>query len=525
MSSPSRSRIQRITSGVSTPKWSDGRQSPKRSPTVSPRPEANPMPVATPRPLTPSKKIVCSACGFENSIDAYECDRCSTPFDCSKNVTFSEEMSSGIQRTNSLLSHNPVTPARTKDTVSRSTVIGKASVLSGGGPSKDNVYTTMTNPLQSYYPDTGSKHHMVTFTEVAEELKNNYNFEESITSTSLDILALYLKGQKILHMEAKTLCEKRLNTLMLPAIFISSLCAILNFALNGTTYGPVLVSCFNVANAFLMSLISYLKLDAKAQLHQSSAYKYQKLEALCEFNSGRVLFFKEANDIIKLVDEIRNRVLEIKESNQFILPEQIRHRFHVIFSTNVFTLVKDIQNQEIIYINDLKVIIQKMQYIRGLKHKQENHVEELKREADKIYQHEKTTNLRRIDMIEKYINDEVVHRLSQVESSLAEDASYIREKIRKEIDRDVIVRIVDEDLAHLKAKAVAAEEECILVEQQIMELAASRDQLEVEKVAALKKAIEHRKEYLSLSRTFDTELKEDREKQKKRWDLCKWCKT
>ncbi len=192
--------------------------------------------------------------------------------------------------------------------------------------------------------------HMVSFIQVAEELKTTYNFEESITSTSLDILALYLKGQKILHMEAKTLCEKRLNTIMLPAIVISSICAILNFALNGTSYGPILVSCFNVANAFLMTLISYLKLDAKAQLHQSSAYKYQKLEALCEFNSGRVLFFKETENIIKLVDEIHNRVLEIKESNQFILPEQIRHRFHIIFSTNLFTLVKEIQNQEILQI-------------------------------------------------------------------------------------------------------------------------------------------------------------------------------
>ena len=96
--------------------------------------------------------------------------------------------------------------------------------------------------------------HMVSFIQVAEELKTTYNFEESITSTSLDILALYLKGQKILHMEAKTLCEKRLNTIMLPAIVISSICAILNFALNGTT----VLHTIALQKALLKKYLSFL---------------------------------------------------------------------------------------------------------------------------------------------------------------------------------------------------------------------------------------------------------------------------
>ena len=99
---------------------------------------------------------------------------------------------------------------------------------------------SFASPLQSYIPDAKTNQdHVVTFSEIVEELKSKYNFEESVTSTSLDILALYLKGQKILHTESKTLCEKRLNSLMLPAIIISSVCAILNFAVEGTSYGPV----------------------------------------------------------------------------------------------------------------------------------------------------------------------------------------------------------------------------------------------------------------------------------------------
>ena len=362
---------------------------------------------------------------------------------------------------------------------------------------------------------------MVTFSDVATELKESYNFEESVTSTSLDILALYLKGQKILHMESKTLCEKRLNTLMLPAIIISSLCAILNFALQNTSYGAVLISCLNVINAFLMSLVSYLKLDSKAHAHQSSAYKYQKLESECEFQSGRVLFFKETSTIIGLVDDIHNRVLEIKESNQFIIPEQIRYRFHQIYSTNVFTLVKAIQTQEIIFINDLKVIVQKMQYIRGLKRREEEKVATINAEIEALYSQEKSMQLSRPTMIDSYVEQEVQYRIQQ----LPHITKKVRDDLVKEVDRNVIGTIVDQDIQHIRVKMQSLEKELADIHDMIHELVRQRNMLEIDKVTALKTAITHRAEYMELNNLYDADLKKDREKQHGTWRLCNWCKT
>ena len=45
---------------------------------------------------------------------------------------------------------------------------------------------------------------IVTFREVCDILNQNYNYEESIKSTTLDIISVYLRGQKILYIEAKT---------------------------------------------------------------------------------------------------------------------------------------------------------------------------------------------------------------------------------------------------------------------------------------------------------------------------------
>jgi len=43
---------------------------------------------------------------------------------------------------------------------------------------------------------------------------------------------------------------------------------------------------------------------------------------------------KEVSD---LVDKIETKVNEIKEINQFILPEYIRYHFSKLYSTNIFT--------------------------------------------------------------------------------------------------------------------------------------------------------------------------------------------
>ena len=51
-------------------------------------------------------------------------------------------------------------------------------------------------------------------------------------SSAMDILASYIRGQKLIYMEAKYHCENNLNKLMLPAIFLSSLAAVMTYAVD-----------------------------------------------------------------------------------------------------------------------------------------------------------------------------------------------------------------------------------------------------------------------------------------------------
>jgi hypothetical protein len=196
------------------------------------------------------------------------------------------------------------------------------------------------------------------YRQVDEMLKEAFNYKESNNSMICDIIAMYIKGQKILYTEAKTLCEQRLSYLMLPTISITAICAVISVVLKDYEFGSTIVSCLSGLNFFFLTLINYLKLDAKAEAHRVSAYKFDKTQSRLEFSSGKILFISgESKELPKIINETEKDVREIKETNQFILPESIRYTYPRLTSMNIFAEVKKIQSDETQLINSLKDIL------------------------------------------------------------------------------------------------------------------------------------------------------------------------
>tara|TARA_Y100000996_G_scaffold210304_1_gene165158 strand:- start:74 stop:1066 length:993 start_codon:yes stop_codon:yes gene_type:complete len=175
---------------------------------------------------------------------------------------------------------------------------------------------------------------------------------------------------------------------MLPAIFLSSISAVLTEVLGCRENYKFILACISCIVTFLLSVVQYLKLDAAAEAHRASAHQYDKLQSDIEFCSGALLLFKkipghmnistDKEDINKSMrDELGNilshvatAIKEIKNQNTHCPPNIIRRKYPVIYNINIFTFIKKIKDSNLNLITQLKNVKNEIRFIDKLQQKQ-----------------------------------------------------------------------------------------------------------------------------------------------------------
>lgn len=228
----------------------------------------------------------------------------------------------------------------------------------------------LSNIVQYRKKRRGSNDYRKINIKQAETKFNNYIYNDNNDNNytnELDILTTFLKGQKNVYIQSKNITQLKYNCIMIPTLLISCSITLFTPFISCDKMHTVFISGLNAIIALLISINKFLKLETAVQVFFTTANQFDKLETILELTNGKLLVIdneKEKKDLVlKRINEIEEKIFELKDTNEFFIPEEVKSLFPIICHINIFSFIKKMQTHKIELIKNLQNIKNEINYI------------------------------------------------------------------------------------------------------------------------------------------------------------------
>lgn len=234
----------------------------------------------------------------------------------------------------------------------------------------------IAKPKKKIAPKEPNPYKKIEYQEFEQSIDKYYDIDtENKLFCEIDIITTYIKGQKNIFIQSKQLSQWQLNCLTIPSLLITAFLSI------GTAFIPkeinvMVISVLNGFIALLISLRNYLNLESYTEMYLQLANQYDKMETMLDMTNRSLLFIENETEkkqlVITKIKEIEQKIDELKENNNTIIPAEIISLFPIICHINIFSFINKMETQKKEIIVKLKNIKNEIRYILHKWEKEEN---------------------------------------------------------------------------------------------------------------------------------------------------------
>ena len=206
----------------------------------------------------------------------------------------------------------------------------------------------------------------LTFQDVKRSLEKYYEIEDKY-SDELDLLMIYLNGQKNMYIQAKQLTQLKLNILLFPTVICSTALTFFSPFITSYSWSGIFIATINAMITACLSIIHYLKLESSIDLYLQLVEQYDKLENSLQMTTSKLFFLEDKREkeiiILKKMEEFEDKMNEIKEMTTVFLPGELKNVFPIIYHIHIFSFIKKMETYKRNQIMKFKEIKNEIRYI------------------------------------------------------------------------------------------------------------------------------------------------------------------